>query len=211
MALTAALTASYIGGNAGTNFSIYYDSFCTGSNFVTGSGGSKEIFTKAELLAGVDVTFPDFSNAAYVKIESSGTQNPFCIQCFGPVNIPGGGVPSPSVSPTPSISLTPTPSVTSVTPTPSASPVSRAITFSLAVGASAISDACDVTTGQTKYIALGQAISNGLVIYDDASLTTRTFSSDPGLYGWLQDPDDSNQEYGLDFDSNGTVSVIYTC
>lgn len=211
MALTAALTASYIGGNAGTNFSIYYDSFCTGSNFVTGSGGSKEIFTKAELLAGVDVTFPDFSNAAYVKIESSGTQNPFCIQCFGPVNIPGGGVPSPSISPTPSISLTPTPSVTSVTPTPSASPVSRAITFSLAIGASAISDACDVSTGQTKYIALGQAISNGLVIYDDASLTTRTFSSDPGLFGWIQDPDDGNQEYGLDFDSNGTVSVIYTC
>ena len=211
MALTAALTASYIGSDAGTNFSIYYDSFCTGSNYVTSSGGGKEIFTKAELLAGVDVTFPDFSNAAYVKIESSGTQNPFCIQCFGPVYIPGGGVPSPSVSPTPSISLTPTPSVTSVTPTPSASPVSRAITFSLAIGASAISDACDVTTGQTKYIALGASISNGLVIYDDASLTNRTFSTDPGQYGWLQDPDDGNQEYGLDFDSNGTVSVIYTC
>lgn len=211
MALTAALTASYIGGNAGTNFSIYYDSFCTGSNFVTGSGGSKEIFTKAELLAGVDVTFPDFSNAAYVKIESSGTQNPFCIQCFGPVIIPGGGVPSPSVSPTPSISQTPTPSVTTPPSSPPASPVSRAITFSLVMGGTSITDACDLSTGQTKYIAVGQAISNGLVIYDDASLTNRTFSGDPGLFGWIQDPDDGNQEYGLDFDSNGTVSVIYTC
>lgn len=210
MALTAALTASYIGGNAGTNFSIYYDSFCTGTNYVTGSGGTKEIFTKAELLAGVDVTFPDFSNAAYVKIESSGTQNPFCIQCFGPVNIPGGGVPLPSITPTPSITITPTPSLTYVAQ-PSPSPISRTVTFSLVIGGTSIADACDVSTGQTKYIAVGQAISNGLVLYDDPSLTTRTFGSDPGLFGWLQDPGNSNAEYGLDFDANGTVSVVNTC
>ena len=211
MSFTAELTASYIGSNAGTAFSIYYDSFCTGSTFLTSAVGQKDSWSNAELTTGIAPTFPDGATDAYIKIEYSGTRNPYCIQCFGPVRIPGGGPvsPTPSNSPTPSPSyVPPTPSLT---PSPTPTPISRPVEVAFNFSGTNISQSCTLTSGTTKYIGIGEPVSNGLIIYNDAALTDRYLNSDPNYFGWLQDTNNGNAGYGLDFDSNGNVAVVYTC
>ena len=211
MSFTAELTASYIGANAGTQFSVYYDSFCTGSTFITGGGGSKTLYTDTQLTNGILPSFPDGATDAYIKIEYSGTRNPYCIQCFGPVRIPGGGYTAPSNTPSPTPSTTPVPPTPSLTPSPTPTPISRPVEVAFDFSGTAISQSCGLTSGQTKYIGISEPISNGLIIYNDQALTERFITSDPGYFGWLQDTNNANAEYGLDFDSNGTVSVVYTC
>jgi len=122
--------------------------------------------------------------------------------------------PSPSGSPGASSSPTPTPTMT-MTPTPSVTGpfVYRTITLSNPPGNNSTAGACAVTTGLSYYIGYTSAISSGLVIYTNTSLTTRLYNSDPladGFYVMLYDNDNSLR-YAVDFDASGDVNTVTSC
>jgi hypothetical protein len=109
-------------------------------------------------------------------------------------------------TPTPTPTLTSTPTRT-LTPTPTATPIIyRAITLSNPQ--STQQDACAQTSGLTKYIDKTFAITNGLVIYNDTMLTTRTYTSNPGGYSAIID---GATKYAVDFDGAGTVNTVLDC
>jgi hypothetical protein len=119
--------------------------------------------------------------------------------------------PSPSPSHTPTPTLTPSPTSTP-TPTPSATVNSRAILLSNPPGETTSGAACAITTGLTKFISGTWAITNGLVIYNDPTLTAKTYTSDPysGNYAMLYDTNNSLR-YAVTFDSSGNVNTVISC
>ena len=70
------------------------------------------------------------------------------------------------------------------------------------------SSACLGTTGLTKYIDETFAITNGLIIYNDTNLTTRTYISNPGAYSLIID---GSFKYAVTFDDSGAVSTVTSC
>jgi hypothetical protein len=131
--------------------------------------------------------------------------------------------PTPSVTPTktptntpsitPSATPTNTPPVTptntpSITPsiTPSKSTISKAILVSNPNASTY--DACAVTTGTTKYIDITWSITNGLIIYDDTRLVTRTYNSNPGGYTTIIS---GANKYIVTFDVSGNVDTVTDC
>jgi hypothetical protein len=72
--------------------------------------------------------------------------------------------------------------------------------------------ACAITSGLTKYIMYSFAITNGLEIFNDSGLTTRTYTNDPygGNYAMLYDTN-AGFRYAVTFDSSGLVSTVYDC
>ena len=98
------------------------------------------------------------------------------------------------------------------TTTTTATPTFRTIQINSAPGSSTTAGACAVTTGLTKYIAYSFAITNGLEIFNDSALTTRTYTNDPyaGNYASLLDVN-SGLRYAVTFDSSGLVSSFFTC
>jgi len=69
-------------------------------------------------------------------------------------------------------------------------------------------DACLVSSGSTKYISNTVAISNGLEIFNNSTLTTRTYNTNPGNWSTIID---GSSKYAVQFDSTGIVSVIVSC
>jgi hypothetical protein len=110
--------------------------------------------------------------------------------------------------------LAPTTSTTTAagTTTTTATPTFRTIQINNAPGDTTTGAACGVTTGLTKYIAYSFAITNGLEIFNDSALTTRTYTNDPyaGNYASLLDVN-SGFRYAVTFDSNGLVNSFYNC
>lgn len=111
-----------------------------------------------------------------------------------------GGTPTP----TPTRTLTPT---VTMTPTMTPSPVIyRAITLSNPQ--STQQDACAQVSGLTKYIDKNFAITNGLIIYNNSGLTTRTYTSNPGGYSAIID---GASKYAVNFDASGNVDTVLDC
>jgi hypothetical protein len=101
-------------------------------------------------------------------------------------------------------------SCTSVpTPVPVPVPVntSRSILLSSPTTSSS-EDACLISSGSTKYISNTVAISNGLEIFNDSALTTKTYNTNPGNWSTIID---GGSKYAVQFDSSGVVSVIISC
>lgn len=121
-----------------------------------------------------------------------------------PTNTPST---TPSVTPTntPPVTPTNTPSITP-TNTPSNSTISKAILVSNPN--STTYDSCAVTTGNTKYIDITWNITNGLIIYDDTRLTTRTYNSNPGGYTTIIS---GANKYTVTFDTSGNVDTVTDC
>jgi hypothetical protein len=69
-------------------------------------------------------------------------------------------------------------------------------------------DACLISSGSTKYISNTVAISNGLEIFNNSTLTTRTYNTNPGNWSTIID---GSSKYAVQFDSSGVVSVIISC
>ncbi len=145
--------------------------------------------------------------------------------------------PTNTQTPTPSITASPTPSITPTktsTPTPSVTPTQTqtstppttptntpSVTPSITPSKSTISksilvsnpnastyDACAITTGNTKYIDITWSITNGLIIYDDTRLTTKTYNSNPGGYTTIIS---GANKYIVTFDSSGNVDTVTDC
>lgn len=97
------------------------------------------------------------------------------------------------------------------TPTPP-TPSSRVIQLGNPPGDNTTAAACAITSGNTKYILSTFAITNGLEIFNDAALTTRTYTNDPygGNYAWLYDTT-AGFGYAVTFDSSGVVATVYDC
>lgn len=114
---------------------------------------------------------------------------------------------TPSTTPTntPPVTPTNTPSITP-TQTPSNSTISKAILVSNPN--STTYDSCAVTTGTTKYIDITWNITNGLIIYDDTRLLTRTYNSNPGGYTTIIS---GVNKYTVTFDSSGNVDTVTDC
>ena len=112
--------------------------------------------------------------------------------------VPGTPTPTPTVTQTPTMTMTPT-----ITPSPI---IYRAITLSNPQ--STQQDACAQTSGLTKYIDKTFAITNGLVIYNDSNLTTKTYASDPGGYSAIID---GASKYAVNFDASGNVNTVLDC
>jgi hypothetical protein len=95
---------------------------------------------------------------------------------------------------------------------PSPTPSSRAIQLGNPPGDNNTAAACAITSGNTKYILSTFAITNGLEIFNDSGLTTRTYTNDPygGNYAWLYDTV-AGFGYAVTFDSSGLVSTVYDC
>ena len=98
------------------------------------------------------------------------------------------------------------------TTTTTATPTFRTIQINSAPGDTTTGAACGVTTGLTKYIAYSFAITNGLEIFNDSALTTRTYTNDPyvGNYASLLDVN-SGLRYAVTFDSAGLVNSFFNC
>jgi inosine/xanthosine triphosphate pyrophosphatase family protein len=122
--------------------------------------------------------------------------------------VPGTPTPTPTRTLTPSV--TPTNTVTptrTITPTPTATPIIyRAITLSNPQ--STQQDACAQTTGLTKYIDKNFAITNGLAIYNDTGLITKTYTSNPGGFSAIID---GSTKYAVNFDASGNVNTVLDC
>jgi hypothetical protein len=91
-------------------------------------------------------------------------------------------------------------------------PASRVIQLGNPPGDNTTAAACGITSGNTKYILSTFAITNGLEIFNDSGLTTRTYTNDPygGNYAWLYDTI-AGFGYAVTFDSSGLVSTVYDC
>lgn len=121
-----------------------------------------------------------------------------------PTNTPSN---TPPVTPTSTPPVTPT-NTPSITPsiTPSKSTISKAILVSNPNASTY--DACALTTGNTKYIDITWSITNGLIIYDDTRLTTRTYNSNPGGYTTIIS---GANKYIVTFDASGNVDTVTDC
>jgi hypothetical protein len=113
---------------------------------------------------------------------------------------------------TPTVTPVSTPVSTPVTPV---APAFRAIQLAPPTTSSS-SDACGITSGSTKYIGYTSTISTGLVIYNDNTLTTRTYSTNPGNWSMLFDTTgangiNGNKRYAVQFDGSGNVSNVVDC
>jgi hypothetical protein len=95
---------------------------------------------------------------------------------------------------------------------PSPTPSYRTIQLGNPPGDNTTAAACGITSGNTKYILSTFAITNGLEIFNDSGLTTRTYTNDPygGNYAWLYDTV-AGFGYAVTFDSSGLVSTVYDC
>jgi hypothetical protein len=91
-------------------------------------------------------------------------------------------------------------------------PPSRQILLSNPPGAPSQSEACLISTGLPKYISASFAITNGLIIYNDLTLTQKTYNSNPygSNYAMLFDPL-NNKRYAITFDNNGVVNTVWDC
>ena len=91
-------------------------------------------------------------------------------------------------------------------------PAYRQILLSNPPGVSSASLACSITTGLPKFISDDWAITNGLIIYNDSTLTTKTYVNDPygGNYAMLFDTA-NGQKYAVTFDSSGNVNTVTNC
>ncbi len=101
----------------------------------------------------------------------------------------------------------------SPTPTPTSSELGyRPILLSNPPGTLTAGQTCLITTGLTKYIDINWVITNGLIIYNDTSLTTRTYNSDPynGNYAMLYDIN-NDKRYAVTFDPFGVINTITDC
>jgi hypothetical protein len=105
----------------------------------------------------------------------------------------------------PPATSTPTPAPTD-TPTPTPGPIYR--TIQLSNPQSSVENACAQSSGLTKYIDLNFAITNGLVIYNDDTLTTRTYIDDPTGYSMVID---GVNKYSVTFDGTGAVYSVVDC
>lgn len=207
---TQTVTASSIGSDAGNSFSIYWDSPNCDSlvNVHTGSDGSPLSIGSGSLTTGVDVDFPVDATFAYIKINSevSGSSE-YCMQCFGPVAIPGASTPIPA---TPSSTPTPTPTTTPTsTPFPTATPnptvVARSIRLHESTTANNTTEVCAETPSYTRYfIPVSATIESGLRIYTDGSLTNFFYPNPSTTFAQIDDVDNSTL-YGVDFAGNGTL------
>jgi hypothetical protein len=118
-----------------------------------------------------------------------------------PTNTPSNTPPNtPPVTPTQTPSITPT-------QTPSNSTISKAILVGNPNYTSTY-DACAVSSGNTRYIDIASPITNGVVIYNDTRLTTRTYNSDPGGYTTIIS---GGSKYAVTFDANGAISTVIDC
>jgi len=95
----------------------------------------------------------------------------------------------------------------SITPSNSGAPTYQTITISSPTYANS-TDACNGSAGLTKYITYGFAVTNGLIIYNNTSLTTKTYTSDPGNYTLIVY---SGYKYAVTFDSSGNVNTVTSC
>ena len=95
---------------------------------------------------------------------------------------------------------------------PPPTPTYRTIQLGNPPGDNTTAAACAITSGLTKYISYSFAITNGLVIYDNSSLSTQTYNSDPygGNYAMLYDTN-AGFRYAVTFDSAGVVATVYDC
>lgn len=91
-------------------------------------------------------------------------------------------------------------------------PAYRQILLSNPPGSVLSADACEITSGLPKYIAQAAPISNGLIIYNDTFLSTKTYTSDPygGNYAMLFDLS-TNTRYAVTFDGSGNVNTVTNC
>jgi len=103
---------------------------------------------------------------------------------------------------------TPTPTPT-ITPTPTPTLAYRTILLGNPTSISNL-DACGVSSGLTKFVSVSFAVTNGLLIYNDNTLLTRTYTSNPGNYSWLKDLT-TGLTYSVTFDSGGAVDTVYSC
>jgi hypothetical protein len=114
--------------------------------------------------------------------------------------------PGPTLEPTPIPEATTTPAPTD-TPTPTPGPIFREIQLSNPQSSS--QNACNLTSGQTKYIDVNSLITNGLVIYNNDTLTTRTYIEDPTGYSLVIDT--NGAKYAVTFDGTGAVYSVVDC
>ena len=119
-----------------------------------------------------------------------------------------GGTPTPTPMAATSTPLpaTPTPAPTD-TPTPTPTGLSYR-TIQLSNSQPTQNDACGLSSGLTKYIDVNWTITNGLAIYNDSSLTTKTHTSDPGGYSLVID---NGVKYAVNFDGSGNVDTVLDC
>jgi hypothetical protein len=103
---------------------------------------------------------------------------------------------------------TPTPTPAGPTATPTPTPVLSYKTIQLSNPQSTQNDACGLLSGLTKYIDINWTITNGLVIYNDSSLTTKTHNSNPGGYSLIID---NGVKYVVTFDGSGNVDTVVDC
>jgi hypothetical protein len=136
---------------------------------------------------------------------------------------PGAATPTATATPTNTPTATPTNTPTNtgtftntptntLTATPTSTPIARPIILSNPPGVATSGEACAITTGLTKYINSTFAITNGLVIYNDTGLITKTYTNDPysGNYAMLYDTNNSLR-YAVTFDSSGNVNTVISC
>jgi hypothetical protein len=128
--------------------------------------------------------------------------------------------PGATYTPTPTATVdigttTPTPLPATETPTPqptdTPTPTPTGLSFraiQLSNPQSTQNEACGLSSGLTKYIDANWVITNGLVIYEDSSLTIRTYDSDPGGYSLVID---NGTKYAVNFDIIGDVNTVSEC
>ena len=68
--------------------------------------------------------------------------------------------------------------------------------------------ACTGSSGLTKYIDKNFAITNGLAIYNDSTLLSKTYASNPGGFSLLID---GGTKYAVTFDASGNVNTVTDC
>jgi hypothetical protein len=68
--------------------------------------------------------------------------------------------------------------------------------------------ACEGSTGNTKYIDKNTPITNGIIIYNDSTLLSRTYTSNPGGFSLLID---GGTKYAVTFDGSGNVNTVTDC
>jgi hypothetical protein len=91
-------------------------------------------------------------------------------------------------------------------------PAYRQILLSNPPGEATPALACNIQTGNQKFIDDSSTISNGLIIYNDPTLTTKTYTSDPydGKYAMLYDTS-NGVRYAVTFDEFGNVNTKTNC
>lgn len=176
-----------------------------------GGGGERSVMNIPNLPIGTVVKLSDNNCYTITGTSSTVTTNVInsveanCNSCLGVT-------PTTPVAPTP---VTPTTPVTPSPVTPTSPPAYREILLGNPTSSTS-TEACGVTSGNTKYIDYTFEITNGLVIWNDSNLTNKTYNTNPGNWSMLYDTTGANgvnggKRYAVQFDGSGNINNIVDC